>query len=177
MMTDHADLVIGAVPLWPSLTPNREPQETGSDASVYEDFATDTYSLHYRSSYSPVPFWKGLALRDDCPTGVLVVHGGWPTHALISDHFNDEEISPQTEMLPNPEEVSAVIAQLETDDLREFAASVMNAAVDSARMGHVDLDRIRLLNGWFASMEETVAAGDYLEEILSRRYTRRGPAQ
>lgn len=177
MMTEYADLVIDVAAPWPSLTSDREPQETRSDVSAYGDFAADAYSLHDWWSHSPVHFWKGLALGDNCPPGVLFVHGGWPTPARINDHLNDEEISAQTEMLPSPEEVSAVIAQLEADDLREFAASVMNAAVDSARMGHVDLDRIRLLNGWFASMEETVAAGDYLEEILSRRYRRREPAQ
>ena len=81
----------------------------------------------------------------------------------------DEELSAQVKMLPNPDEVSAVVAQLEMDDLREFAAAIMNAAVASARSGNADMDTIRLLNGWFASMEETIAAGDDLEEILSRR--------
>ena len=52
----------------------------------------------------------------------------------------------------------------------------MNAAVDSAHKGHADLDTIRFLNGWFASMEETIAAGDHIEEILSRRRKRRGSA-
>ena len=72
-------------------------------------------------------------------------------------------------MLPSPDEVTTVVSQLAIDDLREFASSIMNAAVDSAHKGHVDLDTIRFLNGWFASMEETIAAGDHLEEILSRR--------
>ncbi len=88
----------------------------------------------------------------------------------------DGEARAQLEMLPSPDEVSTVISRLEIDDLREFAASIMNAAVDSAHEGHVDLDTVRLLNGWFASMEETVAAGDRLEEILSRRRKRRDPA-
>ena len=80
-----------------------------------------------------------------------------------------EEINAQLEMLPSPEEVSAVVSRLEIDDLREFAVAVMNAAVHSARNGAADIEDIRLLNGWFASMEETVAAGDDLQEILSRR--------
>ena len=75
----------------------------------------------------------------------------------------------QVEMLPSPDEVSAVISRLEMDDLREFACAVMNAAVDSAYRGGADMDTIRLLNGWFASMEETVAAGEDMEEILARR--------
>ena len=79
-------------------------------------------------------------------------------------------------MLPSPDEVTTVVSQLAIDDLREFASSIMNAAVDSAHKGHVDLDTIRFLNGWFASMEETIAAGDHLEEILSRRRKLRAPA-
>ncbi len=86
----------------------------------------------------------------------------------------DEETNGQLDMLPGPDEVSAVVSQLETDDLREFAASIMNVAVDSAHKGRIDLDTIRFLNGWFASMEETVAAGGNLEEILSRRRKPRG---
>ncbi len=80
-----------------------------------------------------------------------------------------EEMSVQLEMLPSPDEVSAVVSQLENDDLREFAVAVMNAAVHTARNGAANIEDIRLLNGWFASMEETVAAGDDLQEILSRR--------
>lgn len=80
-----------------------------------------------------------------------------------------EEMSVQLEMLPSPDEVSAVVSQLEIDDLREFAVAVMNAAVHSARNGSADIEDIRLLNGWFASMEETIAAGNDLQEILSRR--------
>ena len=52
----------------------------------------------------------------------------------------------------------------------------MNVAVDYARRETSDIDAIRLLNGWFASMEETVAAGDELEEILSRSANTRGDA-
>ena len=81
----------------------------------------------------------------------------------------DEELSAQLEMLPDAGAVAAVVSQLEPNDLREFAASIMNVAVDYARKDSSDIEAVRLLNGWFASMEETIAAGDELEEILSRR--------
>ncbi len=81
----------------------------------------------------------------------------------------DEELSAQLEMLPDASAVAAVVSQLEPNDLREFAASIMNVAVDYARKDSTDIEAVRLLNGWFASMEETIAAGDELEEILSRR--------
>ena len=82
----------------------------------------------------------------------------------------DDERSIQVEMLPSSDEVAEVVSRLEIGDLREFAVAIMNAAAGSARGGG-DLDTIRLLNSWFASMEETVAAGDDLVEILSRRRT------
>ena len=81
----------------------------------------------------------------------------------------DSELHTQMDMLPSAEEVSAVVSQLKADDLREFAAAIMNASVQSALSGHIDIEAIRFLNGWFASMEETIAAGDDIEEILSRR--------
>ena len=83
----------------------------------------------------------------------------------------DDERSIQVEMLPSSDEVAEVVSRLEIGDLREFAVAIMNAAAESARGGDSDLDTIRLLNSWFASMEETIAAGDDLVEILSRRRT------
>ena len=82
---------------------------------------------------------------------------------------DDAELHAQIEMLPSAEEVSEVVSQLKTADLREFAVSVMNASVESAHRGRIDIQTVRFLNGWFASMEETIAAGDDIEEILSRR--------
>lgn len=82
---------------------------------------------------------------------------------------DDAELHAQIDMLPSAEEVSKVFSQLKMADLREFAAAVMNASVESAHRGHIDIETIRFLNGWFASMEETIAAGDDIEEILSRR--------
>ena len=92
--------------------------------------------------------------------------------AAYHDHrynLRDKELSSQVEMLPKPDEVSTVVWKLKVDDLREFATSVMNIAVDSAHKGNADLDTVRLLNGWFATMEENIAAGDNIDEILSRR--------
>lgn len=101
------------------------------------------------------------------------VHEGLVERPHAAHRSSDDELIAQIEMLPDSEEVSAVVGQLDIDDLREFAASIMNAAVDSIRRGHADLETVRLLNGWFASMEETIAAGEDIEEILSRRRKRR----
>ena len=83
--------------------------------------------------------------------------------------IDDGELHAQIGMLPNSEEVSVVVSQLKPDDLREFATAVMNASVQAALSGHVDIETIRFLNGWFASMGETIVAGDDIEDILSRR--------
>ncbi len=85
-----------------------------------------------------------------------------------------EERSIQIEMLPSADEVEEVVSRLEIDDLRGFADAVMNAAVDVIRNGDTDLETIRLLNDWFASMEETVAAGEDMGDILARRRVPRG---
>lgn len=87
-------------------------------------------------------------------------------------HSSAEDSMVQIEMLPDHGEVSTVVNQLGIDDLRAFATAIMNAATDSARKGHADLDTARLLNNWFASMEETVSAADSVEEIISRRRKR-----
>lgn len=92
----------------------------------------------------------------------------------VAHYSSDEELTSQIAMLPDHREVSAIVRQLDIDDLRVFATAIMNAAADSARKGHADLVTVRLLNDWFASMEETSAAGDSLEEIQSRRRKRRG---
>ena len=102
------------------------------------------------------------------------VHTDAKDRLLNVQYSEDEELIAQIEMLPDSDEVFTVVHQLGVEDLRAFATAIMNAAADSARKGHADLDTIRLLNDWFASMEETAAAGDSLEEILSRRRKRRG---
>ena len=101
-----------------------------------------------------------------------VVHKDLAERPHTDHRSSDDELIAQIEMLPDSGEVSTVVCQLGIEDLREFATSIMNAAVDSARKGDVDLDTIRLLNGWFASIEETIAAGEDIEEILSRRRKR-----
>ena len=88
---------------------------------------------------------------------------------LNVQYSENEELIAQIKMLPDSDEVFTVVHQLGMEDLRAFAAAIMNATTDSARNGHADLDTIRLLNDWFASMEETIAAGEDIEEILSRR--------
>jgi len=81
----------------------------------------------------------------------------------------DEELNAQLAMLPDAHEVSTVVAQLELGDLREFAAATMNVATDHAQKRTTDMETVRLLNGWFASMEATIAGGHDMDEILSRR--------
>ena len=101
------------------------------------------------------------------------IHADSKDRRLDTRCSESEELIAQIEMLPDSDEVSAVISQLGIDDLRAFATAITNAAADSARKGHADPGAVRLLNDWFASMEETVSAADSLEEILSRRRKRR----
>ena len=101
------------------------------------------------------------------------IHADSKDRHLDTRYSESEELIAQIEMLPDSDEVSAVISQLGIDDLRAFATAITNAAAaDSARKGHADPGAVRLLNDWFASMEETFSAADSLEEILSRRRKR-----
>ena len=81
----------------------------------------------------------------------------------------DIEMREQLGMLPSPDDVDVVLSQVDERYLREFATAIMTVAVDAAWRNCMGLDDARLLNGWFATMEEIVAAGDDLEEILARR--------
>ena len=128
----------------------------------------DYYCTNYRTPlHGPVSDWvhtfpEPHGFRDSAP--VIL------THSMADDDSEAEEYSGQIEMLPSECEVSIVVSKLALDDLREFAASVMNVAVKAALRGFSDLETVRLLNSWFATMEETIAAGDDLEEILSEDY-------
>lgn len=108
-------------------------------------------------------------------------HGRWPSWNIgsfvpkTSPVYNQEDINDQLEMMPTDDEIFAVTSELEKDDLLEFATSIMSIAVNSARLGNLDLDTIRSINGWFASIEATVAAGSKLESILARRRKPRQP--
>lgn len=74
----------------------------------------------------------------------------------------------QLSMFPTPEHSVDLVDNTSLDDLREFTIAIMEIVIDLARRTR-DLDVIRLLNGLIASLEETIAAGDDLDEILSRR--------
>ena len=97
------------------------------------------------------------------------LHAVWPYYHEYAHYLADEDLSAQLGILPTVDEVSTVVGKLKIRDLREFAASIMNIAVDSAHKGHASLDTVRLLNDWFATMEQLIAAGDDIDEILSRR--------
>lgn len=85
-------------------------------------------------------------------------------HRRVSDR------SIQLELLPAGDEIGIIVDQLSRDDLQELAQAVVDILVTSARQGDLDLPHLRLFNEWWGSMEETVAAGDCLDEILERRY-------
>lgn len=108
-------------------------------------------------------------------------HGRWLSWNLESfvpktpRVYDREDINDQLDMLPTDDEILTVTSELEKDDLLEFATSIMSIAVKSARLGNLDIDTIRSINGWFASIEATVAAGSRLESILARRRKPRQP--
>jgi hypothetical protein len=145
-----------------------EPHNDHPEIPRDEGLVTQGHTLRPSHEYwsEVMELSDGCIIRSPQTDGLFVV---WQNH-LDAIHLRDEELSAQLKMLPSPGEVSTVVSQLEIDDLRDFAGSIMNVAVNAAQEGHADLNTIRLLNGWFASMEETIAAADELEEIMSRRW-------
>ena len=89
---------------------------------------------------------------------------------LSIGHRRMSDRSIQLELLPAGHEIAIIVDQLSKDDLQELAQAVVGIVVTSARQGNIDLPHLRLFNEWWGSMEETVAAGDCLDEILERRY-------
>ncbi len=78
--------------------------------------------------------------------------------------------SVQLELLPSEHEIAILVDRLDENDLRQLAQATADIIVTSANQGDLNLPHLRLFNEWWGSMEETVAAGDCLDEILERRY-------
>ena len=158
--------------LWPNIPHDQRfrsasPEVGDSARQLHQNTFRDEATVHDIRYHAEV-----FDLDDVCL--VLTLHEdplltAWSDYHESSHYFDDEELSAQLGMLPTPDEVSTVIGEVKVRDLREFAASIMNIAVDSAHKGYASLTTVRLLNGWFATMEEIIAAGDDLDEILSRR--------
>ncbi|MCY4580605.1 MAG: hypothetical protein OXD31_16375 [Chloroflexi bacterium] len=153
----------------PQVAGSTDDQATAQAAHFIEEvmtsrnyFCTNYQALGREQGSDWIHFFpEHHGLRDDAP---LIL-----ARTLLVGDSDVEEYSGQIGMLPTEYEVSIVVSKLALDDLKEFAASVMNVAVKAARQGYSDIETVRLLNSWFATMEETIAAGDDLEEILSRR--------
>ena len=70
-------------------------------------------------------------------------------------HF---EMYEQIRRLPSAEDVEAILSEVDHHGrLREFATAIMRVAVAEARRECMGLKAVKQLNGWFATMEETVA--------------------
>ena len=56
----------------------------------------------------------------------------------------------------------------------KMAAEIVNGSIEHAK-GNIDrLEYVRLVNGWIATAEETVAAGGRLSRIAARRHINAG---
>ena len=71
--------------------------------------------------------------------------------------------------LPTSEEVEALIYALDVPTLRELSSAILTASIDYAQGRSEKLANLQMLNSWIATAEETVAAGEDMDEILARR--------
>ena len=69
------------------------------------------------------------------------------------------ELRGQIRMLPSAEDIEAIVSEVDPGYLRGFATAIMTVAADEARRECMGLEAVSQLNGWFATMEELVAAG------------------
>ena len=130
--------------------------------------ATEVWRSHFVTPRSPTT-WIESYLSHGLSDVTQVT-----AHETVTNFLNILDRRPQVKMLPTPDDVASVVARLDVEDLRQFTAAIMNCAVASARAGVLDLDSVRLLNSWFGSMEETLAAGKSIDEVLDRRNDREG---
>lgn len=100
---------------------------------------------------------------------VQVVQLGKPFSRLSPLAFGrEEELLDQLGRLPTPDQVREVMSALPTKTLRELGEEIMNGGV-TVLTGGDNLDFARLLNSWFATGEETIAAHGRPGRVLTRR--------
>ena len=71
--------------------------------------------------------------------------------------------------LPTSEEVEELVHALDAPTLRDLSSAILTASIDYAQGRSENLAYLRTLNSWIATAEETVAAGEDMDEILARR--------
>jgi hypothetical protein len=84
--------------------------------------------------------------------------------------FNIQHVPPpQVEMMPTGTEIEFLVTRLPHDDLKTLSCGFIASAVEAASKGQIHVDAIVELNGWLSTMEETLDAGDTIDELLARR--------
>ena len=80
-----------------------------------------------------------------------------------------DELSGRLDELPTSEEIEELIYALDVPTLREFSSAILTASIDYVEGRSDKLAYLQNLNSWIATAEETVAAGEDMDEILARR--------
>ena len=78
-------------------------------------------------------------------------------------------MSGHLDKLPTSEEIEELICALDVPTLREMSSAMLTASVDYLEGRADKLQYLELLNSWIATVEETIAAGEGVREILARR--------
>ena len=81
----------------------------------------------------------------------------------------DEQLRDHIERFLTAEEIEHLCATLKVSDLRQMAAEVVIASIESVKGNTSQLELATLINSWLATAEETVAAGKNAGRIAARR--------
>lgn len=84
-----------------------------------------------------------------------------------------DELSGHLDKLPTSAEIEELIAALDVPTLREMSSAILTASIDYVAGRSDKLQYLELLNSWVATAEETIASGEDIEKILSRRKGRK----
>ena len=81
----------------------------------------------------------------------------------------EDKLRSHIDELPTSEEVEELVHALDPPTLREFSSAILTDSIAYVEGRCDKLAYLQILNSWIATAEETVAAGEDMDEILARR--------
>ena len=81
----------------------------------------------------------------------------------------EDKLRSHIDELPTSEEVEELVHALDAPTLRELSSAILTASIEYVEGRSDKLAYLQILNIWIATAEETVAAGEDMDEILARR--------
>ena len=81
----------------------------------------------------------------------------------------EDKLRSHIDELPTSEEVEELVHALDAPTLRELSSAILKASIAYVEGRSEKPAYLQVFNSWVATAEETVASGEYIDEILARR--------